>query len=44
MTLQPEYARLVTALHGVFAPGVADQCLIQGAAPAFTMMRADTSE
>src|ERR1700732_3164287 len=32
-TLHPEYGRLLTALHGVFAPGVADHGLTQGAAP-----------
>src|SRR5260370_19097702 len=44
-TLHPEYGRLLTALHGVFAPGLADHGLTQGAAPSSNSatMRADTS-
>ena len=39
------HGRLLTALHGVFPPGVADHGLTQGAAPASSsaMMRAETS-
>src|SRR5262245_40479545 len=45
MMLHPEYGRFVAALQGVLAPGVADQGLIHGAAPASSSatMRAETS-
>src|SRR3954454_7798321 len=45
VTLHPEYGRFVAALHGVFAPAVADQGLIHGAAPASSSatMRDETS-
>jgi hypothetical protein len=44
-TLHPESGRFVTALQGVFAPGVADHGFTQGAAPASNSatMRAETS-
>jgi hypothetical protein len=45
ITLHPEYGRLVTAFCGTFWPAVADQGLIQGAAPrsSSAIMRAETS-